>query len=169
MSDDDEQDARVFSVDCRYEQLARRPGGVPRDEAIARARAVIEEEIKPGFGAWLDQELTELGELIRNGSTDGSGHDPWTEAAYVQCRRIRDVGTTMGFDLITFVANNLCEIFEAVKSGAEYRADLVDCHIQALLFARQERYRNLHPEQLPELSSGLRRVVEYVPREHAPK
>ena len=168
MPKDEEQDARIFFVDGRFEQLARRPGGVPREEALERAQAMIA-EIKPGFGEWLDQELAELGELIRQGETNASDDGAWADAAYLQCLRIRDVGTTMGFDLVTFVANNLCEIFEAINSGAEYRSDLVDCHIQALLFAKQERYRNLRPEQLPELSSGLRRVIEYVPKEHAPK
>ncbi len=166
-NDEEEPDARIFSVDSRFEKLARRPGGVPREEAIERAHEMIE-ELKPGFSQWLDRELSELGELIRQ----GEAHDydaAWSDAAYQQCHRIRDVGTTMGFDLVTFVANNLCEIFATISSGGEYRADLVDCHIQALLFARQERYRNLQPEQLPELSSGLRRVIEYVPKEHAPK
>jgi hypothetical protein len=36
--------------------------------------------------------------------------------------------------------------------------------LAALLLARQEQYRNLRSEQLPELSSGLRRVAEYAPR-----
>ena len=73
----------------------------------------------------------------------------------------------MGFDLVTFVAGNLSKIFEAINSGTEDRADLIDCHIQALLLARQEQNRNLRPEQLPELSSGLRRVAEYAPKSMA--
>ncbi len=163
MSNDAEQDAKIFFVDSRFENLARRPGGVPREEAIELARAEIE-EIKPRFGDWLDQELLQLGELIRQGESHGPDNADWIEVPYLICHRIRDVGTTMGFELVTFVANNLCEIFEAINAGAEYRADLIDCHIQALLLAKQEQYRNLRPEQLPELSSGLRRVVEYAPK-----
>jgi hypothetical protein len=37
---------------------------------------------------------------------------------------------------------------------------MVDCHIDAFLLARTEPYRNLRPEQVPEMTSGLRRVVE---------
>ena len=170
MPDDPEQDARAFFVDSRFEQLARRPGGMPRDEALERAQAKID-EIRPSFGDWLDGELQELSKVIGQNGPDGSNDRNWIDIAYIQCLRIRDVGTTMGFDLVTFVANNLSEIFEAINAGAEYRADLIDCHIQALLLARQERYRNLRPEQLPELSSGLRRVAEYAPKSsgHAPK
>jgi hypothetical protein len=62
--------------------------------------------------------------------------------------------------MLTFVASNLCEIFDAVNAGADYRGDLVELHIEALMLARQDRYRNMRPDQLPELSAGLRRVVE---------
>jgi hypothetical protein len=39
------------------------------------------------------------------------------------------------------------------------------------MLARQERYRNMRPDQLPELSAGLRRVVErasQAPEDKAP-
>jgi hypothetical protein len=163
MSDDAEREARAFFVDSRFEQLARRPGGMPREEALERAQATID-EIRPSFGEWLDDQLQELSKVIEQNGPHGSNDPNWVHNAYVLCLRIRDVGTTMGFDLVTFVAGNLSEIFEAINSGTDYRADLIDCHIQALLLARQEQYRNLRPEQLPELSSGLRRVAEYAPK-----
>ena len=170
MSDDAERDARAFFVDSRFEQLARRPGGMPRDEALERAQTMID-EIRPSFGEWLDGELKELSRVVEQSGPHGANEPGWVHAAYTQCLRIRDVGTTMGNDLVTFVAGNLSEIFNAINSGTDYRADLIECHIQALLLARQEQYRNLRPEQLPELSSGLRRVAEYAPRSngHAAK
>ena len=171
MSDDAEQEARAFFVDSRFEQLARRPGGMPRDEALERAQATID-EIRPSFGEWLDDaaERAQQGDRAKRAARL-QRPQLGSYVAYVLCLRIRDVGTTMGFDLVTFVAGNLSEIFEAINSGTDYRADLIDCHIQALLLARQEQYRNLRPEQLPELSSGLRRVAEYAPKSngHAAK
>jgi len=158
MTADKRPEARAFYVDSRFQQLARRPGGVSRDEAIERAQAMIE-DVKPGFGDWLDGELNTLSGLTRKASSGGFTNTSWVEAADAHSRRIRDVGTTMGFQLLSFVANNLCEIFESISAGAEYRSDLVDLHVEALHLARQEQYRNLRPDQLPELSAGLRRVV----------
>jgi hypothetical protein len=91
---------------------------------------------------------------------DGRSDASRIEAAYLHACRMRDVGATMGYELVSFVANNLCQIFEAINAGAEYRGDLIGCHIEALLLAKQERYRSMRPEQLPELSNILRRVVE---------
>jgi len=158
----DADDARIFSVDNRFNKLARRPGGVSRDQALDRAQTTLDEN-KVGFGDWLDQELRQLNDAIERCASPDTRDSEATDVAYLHCRRIRDVGTTMGYELASFVANNLCEIFASIKAGAEYRGDLVDCHFQALLLAKQEQYRNLRPEQLPELSSGLRRVAEYMP------
>jgi len=36
------------------------------------------------------------------------------------------------------------------------------CHVDALILARQPYYRALQPEQVPELTKGLRRVVKHV-------
>ena len=66
----------------------------------------------------------------------------------------------MGFELVSFVSNNLCELLDAIKAGAAYHKETIDCHIDALLLASKAPYCNLRPDQLPEMSSGLRRVVE---------
>ena len=75
---------------------------------------------------------------------------------------MRDVGTTMGFEMLTYIANSLCEVFDAVADGAELKMDSVTCHIDALQLSRQQPYRNMRPEQVPELTSGLKRVVDFV-------
>ena len=158
MTTDKSTEARTFLVETRFQKLARRPGGVTRAEAIEHAQARIE-EVRPSFSDWLDGELEGLAALIGR-SANGSGNVGWIDDALAHARRIRDVGTTMGFPLLTFVADNLCDIFEAIKGGAECRHELLDCHIEALLLARQERYRSVRPEQVPELTGGLRRVAE---------
>ena len=88
----------VFSVDTRFQQMARRGGGIPREQAI-----------EPGAGGdrrgrrrirqWLDTELQEIASLIESASTGGPTPD-WLEAANFRSRQLRDVGTTMGFELL---------------------------------------------------------------------
>ena len=43
MAESGDREARVFSVETRFQKMARRPGGVPRDQAIEKAAAKIEE------------------------------------------------------------------------------------------------------------------------------
>lgn len=158
MSKDTEKKARTFYADTRFESLARRPGGVAREQALARAQAQVD-ELKPEFTDWLNRELQELKATLSQ--IDGNSNDRLSlENAYRSSSQLRDVGATIGFELVTFIANNLCEILDAIKAGAAYDQDVIDCHLNAFFLARSDSYRHLRPEQVPEMASGLRRVVE---------
>jgi hypothetical protein len=160
MSEKPGREARTFFVDTRFQRLARRPGGVPRDQAIESAQAGLDAG-QPDFEAWLDGQLYELVDTLRQVQA-GTADSNWSQSIAAQCRQLRDVGTTMGFVLLTFVANNLCEMLESTNGGgAQSNLGLIACHVDALLLARQKQYRKLRPEQLPELSEGLRRVAEF--------
>ena len=160
MSDDAKHTANIFYADNRFEILARRAGGVAREQALASAQIQIE-ELKPDFADWLTHEMQELSDALAQ--IEGhSGNMLPLERAYTSCAHLRDVGATMGFELVTFVANNLCEILDALKAGAAYDKDAIDCHMNALLLAKTEPYRHLGPDHVPEMASGLRRVGELV-------
>jgi hypothetical protein len=158
MAEQSDHDANVFPVDTRFQQLARRPGGVSRERAIESAQRQID-EMKPDFVDWLDRELGELSASLRD-VTSNPAEAAALDRAHQTCRGLRDVGSTMGYELLTFIAGNFCGILDAIRAGAPCDKDMIDCHMDALLLARTEPYRNLHPEQLPEMTRGLRRVVE---------
>jgi hypothetical protein len=158
MTEPAQPEARIFSVDTQFQRMARRPGGVPRQQAVDNAQRHVD-EMKPGFVDWLDRELQELAAAVQQyESAPADATVP--DRAHQISRELRDVGATMGFDLLTFVAENLCDIFDAVAAGATYDKDAINCHVDALFLARTRPYQNLRPEQLPEITSGLRRVVE---------
>lgn len=160
MAESDDPQARVFTVETRFQKLARRPGGISRDQAIENAAQKID-AIKPSFEEWLESELAPLSEAINNAKAGNAAPD-WIETANLHSAQIRDAGTTMGSELLTFIAGSLCEVLEAITAGSECNMDSITCHLDALFLARQRRFRGLKPEQVPELTSGLRRVVEVV-------
>jgi len=158
MAKQPDNDPNIFTVDTRFQQLARRPGGVTRERAIEIAQRHIE-ELKTDFGDWLDRELQDLSASIRQLSAN-PGNAASLDRAQQACSQLRDVGATMGYELVTFVANNFCHVLDAVMAGAAYDKDVIDCHMDALLLARTDQYRQLTPDHVPEMASGLRRVVE---------
>jgi hypothetical protein len=151
-------DVRIFPVETRFQQLARRPGATPRDKALAQAQSKID-EAKPAFDDWLNQQLDALVDVVKRAQTQDADAE-WAEAANRYCRQLRDVGTTMDFELVTFIAGSLSEMLDAITAGAACDMESIQCHIDALLLARQSSYRGVKPEQVPELISGLRRVAE---------
>ena len=52
-------EVRIFFADTRFERMARRPGGVSREKALAQADKMVD-ELRLDFGDWLDRELQEL-------------------------------------------------------------------------------------------------------------
>jgi hypothetical protein len=160
MVENPNNEARIFSPKTRFQTLARRPGGVSRSKAVDNAQNKIE-EAKLGFDEWLDIELTELIRWVERAKS-GAAVDDWIEAVQFHANQLRDVGTTVGFELLTFISNTLCTILDGIKAGAECNMESLTCHIDALLLIRQKQFRNLRPDQVPELSRGLHQVAESV-------
>lgn len=157
-----EPEARIFYANTRFEQLARQPGGVPREQALASAQVIID-ELRSGFPDWLDRELLLLKEVLARVESDLTDNAS-LEMAYRNCAQLQSVCAAMDYGLVTFVAENLCKIISTLLTGAEYDKDIVDCHISALLLAKSDQYRTMSPEQVPEMALGLRRVVELAKR-----
>jgi hypothetical protein len=161
-----DSEVRIFLANTRFEQMARRPGGVPRERAVAQAQAKIN-ELKSDFSDWLEKELQELAEAISIFESDLSDESS-LERAYRNTLQLEAVCAPMGYELVTFVAGNLCTIFAAFKNGSPYDKGIVDCHINAFLLAKADQYRNLAPEDVPEMTNGLRQVVELAGKNSAP-
>ena len=151
-------EVRIFFPNTRFERMARRPGGVPREQALAQAQAKIE-ELKSDFGDWLDQELQNLNIALSKVESDLNDNAS-LENAYRSCAQLQGFCAAMGYKLVAFVAENLCKIISTIMTGAAFDKELIDCHVNALLLAKTDQYRYSHPEQVPEMASGLRRVVE---------
>jgi hypothetical protein len=160
MAENPTSEARIFSPKSRFQTLARRPGGVPRSQAVENAQGKIE-EAKLGFDEWLDGELAELIGAVERAKS-GAALDDWIDAAQIHTNQLRDVGTTVGFELLTFVSSTLSTILDGIKAGAECNLDSLTCHVDALLLIRQKQFRHLRPDEVPELSRGLHQVAESV-------
>jgi hypothetical protein len=153
------RDAAIFPVDTRFHTMVRRPGGIPREQAIEAAEQHLG-KLHPGFKEWLDQQLDALTAVIPQTACDVSTDDAWINPAYARCRAIRDVAATMGFYLVTFAANHLCEGFETIRSGVEYPFEIVDRDLKALLLARQEADCADRGKQLQKLLDRLEKQRE---------
>lgn len=152
--------ARIFPVETRFEQLAKRAGGVPRAQAIERAQSALE-EAKPAYDDWLEREVVGLADLVK--TVEGGNEEPgWLETATFRSRQLRDSSGSLGYELLAFIAGSLCELLDSIEAGSERNMESIVCHIDALMLARQRSYRKMKPEQVPELTKGLQRVVKHV-------
>jgi chemotaxis protein histidine kinase CheA len=151
--------AREFPVETDFQKKARRPGGVTRNQAVGNAQAQIE-TLKEEFTDWLKDGLDRLQSAIQLAETFPD-NAMLVEDAFRSSCELRDIGTTMGYELVTFVANRFCEVLNAIRNGADYDKVLIRCHLDALQLARQDTYKNVSPDQVPDLCDGLRRAAEH--------
>lgn len=147
-----------FFVDSNFQKMARRPGGANRDEALKAAAAGVE-RIKESAADWLDTEINEFLKLLPEDTTSRGRDTGWIDASLPHLQRLADVGATLDYPLMSLVANNLRQILAAIRQGARYHDEVVSCHMRALLLSRQDRYRRMQPDHVPELSEGLNRVL----------
>ena len=158
MFDKSDNKVREFYVESNFQKMARRPGGISRDQALSRADTNID-AIKLNFTTWLDEQLNDFFNLIPDQGSAEFQKMAWIDAADIYSQRLADVAATMDYQFVSFVANNLCMIFEAIKRGAEHNREIITCHINALHLARQQQYRGMRPQDLPELAEGLRNIL----------
>lgn len=158
MAKNNDTGANIFYPDTRFERLARRSGGVEREVALGKAQAAVD-DMKQDFSVWINHEFDALNMALNEIELDPTDKSAM-ERAFHSCAQLRDVSGTMGYELVTFVARTLCDILDAYIAGATYDKEVIDCHNNAFMFARMEQYRHLTPEQVPEMTQGLLRVVE---------
>jgi hypothetical protein len=153
-------DAHIFEVETRFQALARRSGGIPREQALEKAQEKIE-EVKPQFDEWLDIEMDKLTTLIKKVQA-GTADSNWVAAAIIRTRQLHHSSATLGAELLAFIAGSLRDVLESIESGSEINMESITCHVDALVLARQASYRRLRPDQVPELTEGLRQVVRRI-------
>jgi len=155
MTESANPEARIFVVETQFQKMARRAGGIAREQAIEKAQAEID-QIKPEFDDWLDRELRDL---IANART-GDGTADWIATTNFRSRQLRDTGTTMGYELLSFIADSFCDLLDSIADGGECNMDAIVCHTDAMMLSLQDAYRHLRPDQVPELTKGLQRVAK---------
>ena len=130
-----------------------------RARAIERAEIEIA-EVKVEFDEWLSRELAEL--MTAFEAARDSQPDPGRLAELAnRSRQLRDVTATMRFELLSFVGASLCDLLDSISAEAEFPIESIVCHLDALNLSARPDFRGLRPDEVPELTKGLRRVVKH--------
>jgi hypothetical protein len=156
--------AIVKSFEGTFSAMARAAGGVDRERAVREAETALV-GMRASIDQYIDAELDRLQQAAAALSDGFAGQDE-VEALYRPASGLRDVGSTAGFELMTEVARNLCEVLEAVQAGAECSYDVIECHVAAIQVSRQESYRGAGLEGAAALVAGLKTILRrFVPAE----
>jgi hypothetical protein len=154
--------ARRIEKTSRFAVMARRPGGVSRDQALARAEATIDKQ-KDNYLEWVVRDLNTLESYVNAIHDHEGARDEDMEAAYSKTAQIRDLGATFGFPLTTEVADSLCELLHRMRHARMYRRGAVQTHLEALKLVCTEAFKGKQPNDEKPLLDGLGRVLAKYP------
>lgn len=158
---------KVVPVQSRFSRMALRGGGIAAEDAIAAADSIIEQQRSRYFD-WVTADLAALDEAL-NLLYGGSGMPSHHDAAYYKSAQIRDLGGTFGYDVITDVANSLCELLYRMRAARRYSRDCIEAHQSALKLVCTKEVETMPLEAQDALVSGLQRVVDKYPQPAAPR
>lgn len=158
-------EGRTIPVVSNFQRMARRPGGMAKERVIHQADKDME-EIRPAMVEWLQNQVADLDAAVASIIANEANADTIAQARVIS-DQVRDLGATLGFPLLTFVAGHLGEIFEALTAGANNLSEIITCHHAVLKLSMMEDYRLMSSEDLPELRDGLSKVL-HIARNRAP-
>jgi len=160
--------ARRIEKTSRFAVMARRPGGVSREQALARAEETIEKQ-KDNYLTWVARDLGVLETCIQKIHEHQGAGDEDLAAAYSKTAQIRDLGATFGFPLTTEVADSLCELLHRMRHARTYGRGALQTHLEALKLVCTEAFKGKQANDEKPLLDGLGHVLaKYPPVSDAP-
>jgi len=155
-------DTRRIEKTSRFAVMARRPGGISREKALARAEESVE-NLKADYLEWVARDLRALENLINAIHEHEGARDDDMEAAYTKTAQIRDLGGTFEFPLTTEVADGLCELIHRLRHAGMYSRDALQTQFGALKLVCTEAYKGKQANDEKTLLDGLKRVLAKYP------
>lgn len=146
----------------RFHKLAKREGGITREEALKKAEKFIE-SLKPQYIEWLRADMEKLQTIVRAFREGVPGPVEW-KAAYRQSCVIRDLGSTFDYYTVTDIADSLCELLKRFEGNGVHHQSAVEAHLHALQLVGSTEIKDPAAREGHRLLDGLRQVVDMFPK-----
>jgi hypothetical protein len=101
-------DVQKLKVESTFSKKVQQAGGTTKAQAIGRADAVVT-RTKPRYHEWVSEYVLILEDLFAKARNSGDFDQETFDAAYLKTAHIRNLGSTFGHEMVTAVADRLCE------------------------------------------------------------
>lgn len=149
----------IMQVRSRFQKQASREGGVSKLEAIAKGQQAVE-ELADEYLSELSEDIRALDALVASIAKAGTDErKAILDGVYVRAKRLRDLGKTFGYHLVTEVADLLCElVYRKQNDGTLVAHEIETCALAVKLVGARD-FQGTKSEQASSLLDGLRKVV----------
>jgi len=150
---------RTFFPKTRLSELASRPGGLSRDDAIAGAMKGIEASRVEG-DATVAKSINDIDALLR---TAKGGKLPLESMNSVlkQADQIVTISGTFGYWSLDKVARSLCDLTDGLINSEQYDLAPVAVHVQSLRLLSPTSGITLGDAEVDKIHSELAKVLAH--------
>lgn len=148
-----------MQVRSRFQKQASREGGVSKQDAIAGGLKAVE-ELADDYLSELSEDIRALDALVASIAKAGADErGAILDGIYSRSKRLRDLGKTFGYHLVTEVADLLCElIYRKQNDGTLVAHEIQTCALAVKLVGAKD-FKGTKSEEAGSLLDGLRKVV----------
>jgi hypothetical protein len=156
---------RIVEVKSKFQKQAARADGLAEKDALTAADTVIEgmEE------AYLDELAADIkaletlaGRFVKTSAADAL--DELADEIYLTVKRIRDLGETFGYILVTEIGDLFCELIHRQKFTGKYVVMECLACIETLKLVSRQTFRGKTVEDAAEICAGIAKIVDKYPK-----
>lgn len=156
---------QFVDVQTSFQKQASQAGGVAEADALAAAQDVVETMEE----AYLDElaedmkALAALADKMRQSGGAGS-MEGFADEIYATVKKIRDLGETFGYLLVTEIGDLFCELIYRQKFAGNFV--IVECQtcIEALKLVSRQAFKGKTVSDAPEICAGIAKIVDKHPK-----
>ncbi|MBT5014215.1 MAG: hypothetical protein HOL37_01910 [Rhodospirillaceae bacterium] len=125
--------------------------------ALKKANNVLEEMAKD-YVNWVQEDIKRLESTYQDLCEDPKSKDAIT-ALYRVSYAMKGQGGTFGYDLVTFILNNLCRYLEEREEFNEGQLELIELHIESVRMVITHELTGKGGEMGKQVIMGLKQMI----------
>jgi hypothetical protein len=151
-------DVEYLPVNRRFAELARRPGGLERPQAVAAADVALV-KLKVDYRTEMDRLLAVLADQTARAGQVATVTAAELEPAYRAAAGIQTLGGTFDQPTVSRIAYSLCDLLVRLGAAGVCHRPSIDAHLQALTLAYHQHLPQDGGAAEAALLDGLGKVV----------
>lgn len=133
--------------------------GVVDAKALARAEKIIE-EAGSDYPRWAREDIVAMEVLLASLRDDAADPKDRLAGIFSLSYRMKGHGGTFGYGLMTLIADDLCQIIDAMEEVRRGQIDAIQVHVDAMKFVLAKALVGKGGEAGERIMAGLRKVTD---------
>ncbi len=135
--------------------------GAVDEAALLRAENAIA-NMTDEYLEWVVQDIARIEKACQDLKSDASEREKNLQGVFQVAHDIKGQGGSFGFDLMTVIGNQVCQIIDKADANDPHIVDVIDVHVDAMKLVVASKLKGTGGQDGELMLAGLRKVCEKV-------